>query len=68
MTIVAKTKRYLPVVKGVKNYIVPEKELKLPYGRREAQMVGIDEGSVTVVMFFPRIGAMATAKEEDRLL
>lgn len=68
MTTVAKTRRYLPAVAGVKNYIVPEKELKAPWRGWEAKANDVDHGSVTVVMFFRRIGELATAKEEGRLI
>lgn len=68
MTIVAKTKKYLASLLGHNRYIVPEKELKLPWRGWEAEHHGIDPGSVTVIMYFPRIGSMAKAREENRLL
>lgn len=63
-----KTRRYLPALKGVKQYIVPEKELKLPWYGWEAEANGVDKGSVTVVMFVKNLTELGERKELGQLL
>lgn len=64
----AKTKRYLPVLKGEKNYIVPDDELKTPYNRYEAATCGVDTGSITVVMFCKNLTELMERQEAHQFL
>ena len=64
----AKTRRYLPALVTAKQYIVPDKELKLPYRGWEAKANDVDEGSVTVIMFCKNVTELRQRKEAGQLI